>query len=238
MSSIGGVKCPYCFAITPVGIMGIFALPVNLALVALVNDLKIHDSPQEVVVEDLCCACNREKAVKICFNCDPAGCKLCEACCTYEHDRGFAPARAHKPISIRDENKILKNMCIHHNQPLTHYSEKTATFACQKCLEVKPDDIEVDHEPLEVVIQTFKSKLTPVVQNLEAYLRRVQDSHRNISIIQSQLRQAGPKTIQDIQTQFAKFQLIFQERQKTLVEKMEDYVSCLYHSTITMCYFS
>lgn len=224
-----GVKCPFCFAVTPVGIMGINALPVNMALITLVNQLRKQDaiaSEDTIAVEDRCCDCQKEKAVKICFSCDPLGCRLCEVCCKVEHERDFAPIRAHRPILIRDVEKMCPNECHnHHGEQLTHYSETTGLFACQKCLEGLTEGIRSSHEPIEVVTRSFKTRLVPVMQKLEKYLERVQDSQHRISIIQGQLRQTGPKTIQDIQTQFAKFQLIFKERQKTLLDDAEGFVS-------------
>ena len=221
-----GVKCPFCFAVTPVGIMGINALPVNMALITLVNNLRIQDINDGVAVEDLCCACHKEKAVKICFSCDPAGCKLCEVCCAKEHDRDFAPIRAHRPVLIRDVQDEPRNMChAHQGQPVTHYSRSTGTFACLMCLDGYAESIRNSCEPIEAAARSFKLKLSPVMEKLEAYLERVQDSYHKVSIIQGQLRQAGPKTIQDIQTQFSKFQMMFKERQKTLLDTAESYVS-------------
>ena len=221
-----GVKCPYCFAVTPVGIMGINALPVNVALTTLVNKLQIQELKDEVAAEDLCCACNRETAVKVCYSCDPTGCKLCEACCTREHERNFAPIRSHRPILIREAEDVHRNMChIHQSQPLTHYCKKTGTLACLTCLDGYAENIKGSCEPVEAAAHSFKLKLAPVMQKLEQYLERVQDSHHRVSIIQGQLRQAAPKTVQDIQTQFAKFQMIFKERQKSLLNTAESYVS-------------
>ena len=234
-----GVKCPYCFAITPVGIMGIYALPVNLTLVMLVNKLRIIEATDEIAVQDLCCVCKQEKAIKMCYSCDPLGCKLCEACCTAEHERGFAPVRAHRPILIKDDTdkRRKENMCQIHDQVLTHYSEVTGTFACQKCLDQATlvEDSKICFEPFDVVIQSFKSKLAPLMQNLEGYLGRVQESHHKIAIIQSQMKQAGPRTIQEIQNQFAKFQVLFQERQKNLLDDMEKFVSQII-ACVSKCY--
>lgn len=220
-----GIKCPYCFAITPVGIMGIYALPVNVDLVTLVERMDIRNAANtRVAMEDLCCACRDKKAVKICFSCDPVGCKLCEACCTSEHERDFAPIRAHRPILIRDAPNTHSDKCPFHNgQPLTHYSKKTGTFACQQCLDSLTENIR--YEPIEQCTHSFKLELKPIIEKLERYLERVQDSYHKISIMQSKLRQAGPKAIHDFQTQFAGFQLIFKERQKTLLDKAEAYVS-------------
>lgn len=227
MSDSMGVKCPYCFAITPVGIIGVYGLPVNIALNTLVNNLRNQSTAEDKVAEeDLCCACNKERAVKVCFSCDPGGCKLCEACCTSEHERGFTPVRNHRPILIKDLKFIPKNTChTHHGQPYTCYSETTETFACQSCLENFSEDVRNLFKPFDVVVRSSRAHLEPIMKKLEKYLERVQESHHSISIIQGQLRQAGPKTIRDIQAQFAKFQLIFKERQKTLLDNTEKYVS-------------
>lgn len=230
MSSPMGLKCPYCFGVTPVGSMGVHALPNNAALITVVNNMKIHDvaeTEDRAIVEDLCCACKTEKAVKICFSCDPLGCKLCEACCTLEHGRDFAPIRMHKPILIEDvDPKKHRNQCHnHHGQSVTHFSEKTRTFACQKCLDSFSDDIRSFYNPIEAATHSCKAKLEPIMCDIEKYLERVQDAHHKVSTIQNQLRWVGPKTIQDIQTQFAEFQRIFTERQKTLVNDTETFVS-------------
>ena len=116
----------------------------------------------------------------------------------------------------------------HRGQQLTHYCEKTETFACQNYLESLPEDVKSSYVPTEVVVQAYKSKLFPVVQKLERYLKRLQDSHQNISIIQSQLRETGPTTIQEIQDQFAKFKAIFEERQKFLLKNVDEFVSNLH----------
>ena len=230
MSNPMGVKCPYCFAVTPVGIMGIYGLPVNITLTTIINNLRNQNATEDKVAnEDLCCACKSEKAVKVCFSCDPGGCKLCEACCTSEHERGFAPVRNHRPVLIKDLQLIPRNACHTHNgQPYTHYSETTETFACQNCLDNLSEDVRSLFKPFDVVVGSSRAHLEPIMKNLEKYLERVQESHHNIAIIQSQLRQTGPKTIQDIQRQFAKFQLTFKERQKSLLDRTEKYVShCL-----------
>lgn len=224
LSHQNSIKCPDCSTISAVGIMGVYALPTNSTLLTLIDELRAQKD--EVVVEDLCHACNKEKAVIICFNCDPVGCKLCDACSTSEHERDFAPVRAHKPIPIRGKKSVPKNMCrCHIGQLLTHYSEKTGTFACQQYLETQPEDIKSNYLPIEVVVQVLKTRLSSVLQNLEGYLKRLQASHQNISIIQSQLRETGPTTIQEIQKQFSNFQAIFQKRQNALLEDMDAYVS-------------
>ena len=227
MSNPLGIKCPYCHAVTPVGIMGISALPENVTLIMLISELRNKNVAQdEVAIKDLCCACQKEEAIKICFSCDPAGCKLCEACCTSEHNRGFAPLRNHRPIIIRDFGRIPKNTChTHHGQSYTHYSETTRLFACQNCLDDLSEDVRSLYKSFDVIIPSFKSQLEPIMLRLDKYLERVQESHHNITIIQGQLKQVGHKTLSDIQTQFAKFQLMFKERQKTLLDSTEKYVS-------------
>ena len=203
--------------------MGVFALPVNATLVKIIHDLKIQKD--EAKIKDLCCACNKKEAVKICFSCDPAGCRLCEACCTSEHRRRFAPLRSHKPINIEEVKKVPKNKCnIHHKQSLTHFSEKTGTFVCRKCLDSQPDK-KADYVEVDIAIQTLKSRVTAAMKNLDDYLKRLEDSQNKISIIQSQLLEDGDKTMQDIQKQFADFQIIFEKRQNTLLKNIDTCVS-------------
>jgi len=227
LSHQNSIKCPDCFTISAVGIIEVYALPVNVTLVKLIDELETQKD--EVVMKDLCCSCNNEKAVMVCFNCDPSGCRLCEACCTSEHERNFAPVRAHKPIPIKVEKSVPMSMCHHHpDQPLTYYSEVTGTFACQKYLDDQPEDIKFEYVPVEVATQKLKSRLSHIMLNLERYLKRLQDSHQNISIIQSQLRETGPTTIQEIQDQFAKFKAIFEERQKFLLKNVDEFVSNLH----------
>ena len=63
------------------------------------------------------------------------------------------------------------------------------------------------------------------MQDLDDYLKRLEDSQNKISAIQRQLLEVGPKAIQDIQKQFANFQIIFQKRQNALLRNTDTYVS-------------
>ena len=223
MSHQKSIKCPYCSTTTAIEAMGVYALPVNSTLVKIIHKLKMQKD--EAKVNDLCCACSKEEATRICFSCDPVGCRLCETCCNSEHQRRFAPVRSHKPILIEQAKRVPKNKCnIHHYQSLTHFSETTGTFACQKCLDSQPD-IKASYVKVDAVIQTQKSRVATVMQDLDDYLKRLEDSQNKISAIQSQLLEIGPKAIQDIQKQFADFQIIFQKRQNALLRNTDTYVS-------------
>ena len=176
--------------------------------------------------KDTCSACGKEEATKICFSCDPIGCKLCEVCCTLEHERDFAPVRAHQPMLIKSVKGMPRYKCgTHVGQPLTHYSEKTGTFACEGYLDSQPDDIKSDYVQLEAVVHTLKSRAMAVMQNLEEYLKRLESSYYKISTMQSQLMEKGPKTIQEIRNQFGDCQQMFQERQNALMTNVKEYVS-------------
>ena len=205
--------------------MGVYALPVNSTLVQFIYDLKKQE--QEILIEHLCCSCKDKKATKVCYNCDPLGCKLCENCCNKEHKRDFPPIRAHKPMPIEGHGKNIPNKmcCTYHCEELTHYSEKHRKFACKHYLSDEPDDVKADYVQIEVAVQTLKSRLSPVMDSLEGYLKRLQDAHQNISTIQNQLIETGPSTIMEIQQRFTNFKDIFLKRKKSLLQHVEACVS-------------
>ena len=186
----------------------------------------------ETTHANLCCYCNERPAEKICFGCDPSGYMLCEQCCTAEHSRSFAPVKSHKPLNIDEVTKDSKNFCNKHQQLVTHYSEEVATFACKKCLEEQSEEFNVEYLPIDVAIHTLKQKLSPVTQDLEGYLKRLQDAQHKMEMIQSQLRDTKSKAMQEILKKFSKYQNVFQERQKALLANLENEVSSVYNMYI------
>ena len=221
------IKCSFCFSITPLGALGTYALPVNRTLVDVLNNMSLQDSMDGGghTPVDLCCYCNKRPAEKICFGCDPTGCKLCELCCTAEHNRPFAPVKSHKPLNIDEVANVPKHFCSKHDHILTHYSEKTTTFACDKCLAEQSDEVDVEFLPIDAAIQMLKQKLPQVTENLESYLKRLQDAQHKMEMIQGQLGASKSKVMQEILNKFTKYQVIFQERQKTLLANLETEVS-------------
>ena len=220
------IQCPHCATVTSVkAIASVYALPINLSLIKLINDLQCTDCSED---EDLCKGCKTEKATKVCFSCDPEGCKLCERCCTSEHERDFAPVRAHKPILITDLKSNPRSMCrTHTGHSIMYYSEKAEKFACQEYLNRLPDHTKADYVQVEVAIQTMKSRVAAVMQKLDGYLRRLELSQDRVASAQSQVLEAGPKTIQEIQEQFTTFQEIFQQRQEIILGNVTKCVSLL-----------
>ena len=219
------IKCPFCYDITPLGALGIYAVPVNRALIDLLFNVNIQESLNDTSV-DICYYCNEKPAEKICFGCDPTGCKLCEQCCTAEHSRPFAPIKSHKPLNIDEVVNVLTNWCAKHKKPVTHYSEKTAIFACKRCVEEQPGEF-LEFLPIDVAVHILKQKLPLVTKDLEDYLRRLQDAQHTMKMIQSQLGLTKSKTMQEILKRFSKYQNIFQERQKFLLANLETEVSGL-----------
>ncbi|XP_065906780.1 E3 ubiquitin-protein ligase Midline-1-like [Dysidea avara] len=222
------IKCPYCYRPSPLGAMGIFSLPVNLELVNLVSQINLRDCTDDdnPEVEIKCCYCNQHTATLACFSCDPAGCKLCSECFKLEHDRGFAPVRAHKPVPIEDLKKMPKNVCLHHpGQPLTHYSQQTGLFSCAQCIEaLGSESMAVAYKPLEVAIQDLKANLEPMMQNVEGYLKRLQNSQLEVATIHSKVAVAGANIAKEIQQQFSTFQLLLQDRQRLMLNMLETVV--------------
>ena len=226
--SLNDIKCPYCFTVTPVGILGTYALPVNSTLVQFILDLKAQTQERGMRMADVCCVCKDKEAVKICYNCDPLGCKLCEECCTREHERDFPPVCAHKPIPIENgKSKLNNRCCTHPHQQLTHYSEKHKKIVCKHYLNDQPDDSKADYIPVEAAVQRLKSQLTPVMRNLDGYLKRLEDAHHNISTTQNQLMNIGPNTIQEIGKQFVNFKDMLEKRRETFLQHVETCVSNL-----------
>ena len=215
------IKCSFCYGVTPKGAMGIYALPVNIALVDILSNMNLQR--RETTPVDICCmhGCNHP-AEKICFECDPKGCKLCEVCCIAEHNRQFPPVKMHKPLNIDEVNTSL---CIKHKQLLTHYSEKATTFACKECLAELGDK---DFLPMEAAIQTLRQRLPKMMKDLESYLRRLQDAQRRMETIQGELGATKSKTMQEILKKFTNYQSIFQKRENTLIANLEMEVSGTY----------
>lgn len=231
------VKCPYCFVVTTVGIMGIYGFPVNRTLVDILNNLNLVDAIDEgAAPRELCCYCDKSEATKICFGCDPSGCKLCDECCAAEHSRPFAPVRAHKPLNISDVKNIPKHVCTVHGHPFTHYSEKAATFGCRKCLEVLPGDIDVEFLPIDAAIQMLRQRLPMLTESLERYLKRLQDAQRNMIIMQADLGVAETKAMKDVQQKFSMFHKLFQDRQKSLLATLGTVVSSIHTLRKAKCY--
>ena len=230
---INQIKCSFCFGVTPIGALGIYALPVNRTLVDIISNMNLQESldngPTPV---DLCCYCNERPAAKICFGCDPAGCKLCDQCCDAEHNRPFAPVKSHKPLNINEVTNVPKNYCVKHDQMLTYYSVKAETFACKKCVAELDDDLNIQFLPLEAAIQLTRQKIPKVTEDLESHLRRLQDAQHRLERIQGELGVAKSKAIQEILKKFSRYQIIFQERQKTLLANLESKVSST-HCTCT-----
>ena len=222
-SGMNVIQCSFCYGATPMGALGIYALPVNRTLVDLLFNVNLKEPVTPLV--DLCCYCKEHPAEKICFGCDPTGCKLCEQCCKDEHTRPFDPVKLHKPLNIDEVTSIPKNHCSTHKQKLTHYSEKTATFACKKCLAEKKDDIDVEFLSIDEAVEPLKQNLPKVMKELESYLKRLQDAQHGMEEVHTQLGESKAKAMQDILKKFTKFQAIFQERQKILLTNLETEVS-------------
>ena len=226
---INQIKCAFCFGITPIGALGIYALPVNRMLVDIISNMNLQESLESKATPvDLCCYCNEKPAAKICFGCDPAGCKLCDQCCDAEHNRLFAPVKSHKPLNINEVMNAPKNFCSKHDQMLTHYSVKAETFACKKCVAELGNDLNIEFLPIQVAIQLTRQKLPKVTEDLESYLKRLQDAQLRLERIQGELGVAKSKAILEILKKFLKYQIIFQERQKTLLANLESKVSIIY----------
>jgi len=225
MSNTDAVRCPYCYKNTPLGTIGVYNLPVNLELTNLIHQMNLKDSIDDETseVEVKCCYCNHRAATVVCFSCDPTGCKLCKECFKLEHDRGFAPVRAHKPIPIEDITKIPKNACLHHpGQILTHYAQQTGLFACAECVEAQGSA--VTYKRLEVAIQDLKTRLEPMMQNVDGYLKRLQDAHHKVATIHSQVAVAGAEIAKEIQEKFSTFQALLQDRQRIMLNMTDDVV--------------
>ena len=170
------IKCSYCSCITRIGVLGAYALPVSVTLVDFLCEINLQDNLESGVAKvDLCNYCNQNPAKKICFGCDVMGYWLCEQCCITEHSRPFAPVQPHKPLNIDKVTKSPKNFCGEHKKLLTYYSDKSAKYACKKCLEEQPD-VDMEFLPIDVVTQRLKQKLPPLTEDLEGYLKRLQDS--------------------------------------------------------------
>ena len=223
------IKCSFCFSVTPKGALGIYELPVNITLVDILSNVNLQRNlKKETTPVDLCCICNHP-AEKICYDCDSAGCKLCEVCCIAEHSRPFPPAQMHKPLNINEGNA---SFCVKHKQLLTHYSERDATFACQECLAQSENE---GFLPMEVVIQTLRQKLPKVMENLKSYLKRLQDAQYKIEMIQNQLGVSKAKTMEEILKKFNNYQVIFQERENTLIANLEMEVSIKVQLCVCVC---
>ena len=228
------IKCSFCFGFTPIGAMGVYALPVNITLVDILSNMNLQRNLEsETAPLDLCCICNNP-AEKICFDCDSTGCKLCEVCCIEEHSRPFRPVNLHKPLNIDEVNTLL---CVKHKQLLTHYSEKATIFACKECL---AESVDVDFLPMEVVIQILRQRLPKVMEGLESYLRRLQDAQRRMETIQGELGVTKSKAMQKILKKFSNYRVIFQERENTLIANLEMEVSGIiirsYYMYVTYIY--
>ena len=215
------IKCPFCYRITPFGIMGTYALPVNKTLVDIIS---LHESLKgDATPVDLCCSCKERPAEKICFSCDPAGCKLCEQCCDAEHNCPFGPVRNHKPLNINEVKAVAKNFCVKHNQPLTHCSKKVADFVCEKCLTELDDKAE--YVLIEVAGQALTQRLPKVMGDLNSYLKRQQDAQHKMELMLMNLGVIKPNIMQEIQKKFSRYQIIFQKRHNSLIDNLETEVS-------------
>ena len=220
------IKCSFCSGFTPVGALGIYALPVNRTLVDVLYNMNFKKSLKgETTPVDFCMICNNP-AEKICFGCDPNGCKLCEKCCIVEHSRKFPPVQMHKPLNF---DEVSSYFCVKHKQLLTHYSEEAAIFACKECLAEMAD---VDFLPMEAAIQTLRQQLPKMMEDLESYLRRLQDAQGRMEIIQYELGLTQSKTMDKILKKFSYYKFIFQEQEKTLLANVEAEVSDIYYMYI------
>ena len=223
------IKCPYCFGVTPIEALGIYALPVNRTLVDILYNIKLKRSLKvDTTPVDLCCICN-DPAEKICFDCDSNGCKLCEVCCIAEHSRPFPPVQMHKTLNI---DEVSSSFCVKHKQLLTHYSEEAAIFACEECL---AEFVDVDFLPMEAAIQTLRQRLPKMMEGLESYLRRLQDAQRIMETIRGDLGRTKPMAMQEILKKFSNYQFIFQKQEETLLANLEAEVSGIYYMYIMHC---
>ena len=213
------IRCSICKGVTQKGALGAYGLRDNKAVVNLVSEMNSLDSSG-----DLCNCCNENPAEKICFGCHAMGFKLCEDCCMIEHSRPFAPVQSHKPLNIDEVRKVPKKFCAEHKQQLTHYSEKTDKYACQGCLD---EQMESDAGFLEIdkVTQKLKQNLPSLMEVLEGYSRRLQDSQNKMITMQNKLRETKSKAMQDVLLKFLKYKNISNERQKTLLANLESEVS-------------
>lgn len=216
------IKCLLCYVITPIGELGISGLPVNRTLVDILRNLSLL----KISKDPYCCYCNNKQAKKICFGCDPLGCKLCEQCCIAEHNRRFAPVRSHTPLNIDEVTiNIPKIFCGKHEELLTHYSEKHAIFACIKCLEEQFNEDNVDFLPIDLSVKNSRKKLPQVSDNLETYLRKLQDVKYEVEKTHIRLGETMSEVIQKILSKFSEYQHTLQVRQKTLMRNLENEVS-------------
>ena len=226
-AEINEIKCSFCFGITHIGILGAFALPVNVTLVDVLWEINLQDNLESgttTLTVDLCNICKKNPTEKICFGCDVMGCKLCEQCCIIEHNRPFAPVQSHKPLNIEEVTKSPKNFCSEHKQLLTHFSEKSAKYACKRCLEEQPD-VDMEFLPIDVVTQRLKQNLLPLTENLEGYLKRLQDSQHRMVKIQGQLWKTRSKAMKEVQSKFVKYLKICQNQQKKMIANLKADVS-------------
>ena len=223
------VKCPFCYGLTHIGVLGPFALPVNRTLVDLCEVNLQNNVESGDASVDFCNYCNKNPAEKICFDCHSLGYKLCENCCINEHSRPFAPVLSHEPLNIKEVTKSPKYFCGEHKQLLTYYSEKAAKYACKRCLE-ELSDVDMEFLPIDVVTQTLKQNLLPIAEKLEGYLKRLQISQHKIEhdILKGQLGKFRSKAMKEIQMKFTKYQIICQERLKELLFNVENEVSDVY----------
>lgn len=229
MGKTDAIKCPYCYKSTPLGSMGVYSLSVNLELTNILHrvSLKDIDHGSSPDVDAKCCYCNQHPATVACYSCDPTGCKFCDQCFKLEHERGFAPVRAHKPIPIENIKKIPKNVCIHHpGQPLTHYAVQTGLFACAQCIVTQASGA-ITYKPLEVAIKDLKERIEPMMTNVEGYLKRLQDSQRKVASIHSQIAVAGVEIAREIQQQFSIFQQFLEERRRLMLNMLDAVVCCI-----------
>ena len=227
-TEINEIKCSYCSRITHIGVLGAFALPVNVTLIDLLCEINLLDNLKSgAATVDLCKVCENNPAVKICFGCHAMGYMLCEQCCRIEHSRPFAPVQSHKPLNIDEVMKSPKNFCDEHQQLLTHYSEKEAKYACKKCLEEQPD-VGMEFLPIGVVTQRLKQNLPSMTEDLEDYLRRLRDSQDRMVTIQGQLGETRSKAMKEVQNKFIMYQNKCQKRQKRLLAYLTANVSDMF----------
>ena len=110
---------------------------------------------------------------------------------------------------------------------------------CSFCSSITPVGVlgiyalPVNRKLVDILLRQQPSKM---MEDLESYLRRLQDAQNKMETIQDELGATKTETMQKILDKFIKYQHIFQEQEQTLITNLGIEVSGIYYMYVHIYY--
>ena len=221
---IEDLNCPVCrtnFTLDPEGVEG---MPGNHFICNMLDVMTVQNRVKGVPCSNHC----QEPTVGRCITCEMFMCNKC-----LQAHKNWAPFRDHSVLSMEElskpENKAKikgQSHCKKHNKKkLKFYCETCNELICRRCMEF--DHLRPDHVclPLETIAEkklealklnylTFEENLSRGNEKLRKLSNVVESLKDNIETVRRKIYQEKSETL-------AKISCMFEEKEKSLVNKAE-----------------